>query len=208
MCCNYYYYYYYYYILYPFSYYTVVKFGQILVNDQLDALFSMYLFHASTCFEQQVLIIRRIKLCQYIWTIKARDSTRITAAEMKCVIKTAGCIWTDYDTNTETAKEIITPVLDKIQGYRRSCVRLVNRRHLKKLPLIINNTHQSQKERLRWSRGSVPAFSTQVRGFKPCRSRRTFKGEKTLSMPSFGGEVTPSVPCRRFAACKRTLNVP
>jgi hypothetical protein len=38
----------------------------ILVNDQLDALFSMYLFHASTCFEQQVLIIRRIKLCRYI----------------------------------------------------------------------------------------------------------------------------------------------
>jgi hypothetical protein len=38
----------------------------ILVNDQLDALFSTYLFHISACFEQQVLIIRRIKLCQYI----------------------------------------------------------------------------------------------------------------------------------------------
>ena len=38
----------------------------ILVNDQLDALFPMCLFHASTCFEQQVLIMRRIKLCQYI----------------------------------------------------------------------------------------------------------------------------------------------
>jgi hypothetical protein len=38
----------------------------ILFNDQLDSLFSMYLFHASTCFEQQVPIIRRIKLCQYI----------------------------------------------------------------------------------------------------------------------------------------------
>jgi hypothetical protein len=38
----------------------------ILVYDQRDALFSMYLFHASTCYEQQVLIIRRIKLCQYI----------------------------------------------------------------------------------------------------------------------------------------------
>jgi hypothetical protein len=25
-------------------------------------------------------------------------------------------------------------------------------------------------------------------------------------MPSFGGEVKPSVPCRRFAACKRFLN--
>jgi hypothetical protein len=26
-------------------------------------------------------------------------------------------------------------------------------------------------------------------------------------MPPFGGEVKPSVPCRRFAACKRSLNV-
>jgi hypothetical protein len=42
---------------------------------------------------------------------------------------------------------------------------------------------------------------TQVRGFKPGRSSRIFAGEKILSMPSFGGEVKPSVPCRRFAAC-------
>ena len=28
-----------------------------------------------------------------------------------------------------------------------------------------------------------------------------------LSMPSFGGEVKPSVPCRRFATCKRSLNL-
>jgi hypothetical protein len=27
-------------------------------------------------------------------------------------------------------------------------------------------------------------------------------------VPSFGGEVKPSVPCRRFAACKRTLQLP
>jgi hypothetical protein len=40
------------------------------------------------------------------------------------------------------------------------------------------------------------AFSTQVRGIKPGRSRRIFKGEKKiLSTPSFG-----------FAACKRSLN--
>jgi hypothetical protein len=32
-----------------------------------------------------------------------------------------------------------------------------------------------------------------------------FSGEKIHSMPSFGGEVKPSVPCRGFAACKRTL---
>ena len=66
---------------------------------------------------------------------------------------------------------------------------------------------------VRWSRGSVLAFSTQVRGFKPGRSRRIFKGEEILSTPSsggevkLGGEVKPSVPCRRFVACKRSLNV-
>ena len=45
----------------------------------------------------------------------------------------------------------------------------------------------------------------QVRGFKPGRSRRIFKGEKIISTPSFGGEVKPPVPCRTFAACKRSL---
>ena len=51
------------------------------------------------------------------------------------------------------------------------------------------------------------AFSTQVRGFKPGRSRRNFRTKKILRTPSFGGEVKPSVPCRRFAAYKRSLNV-
>ena len=60
--------------------------------------------------------------------------------------------------------------------------------------------------RLRWSRGSVLAFSTQVCGFKPGRSRRIFR-IKILSTPSFRGEVKLSVPCRRFAACKRSLNL-
>ena len=31
--------------------------------------------------------------------------------------------------------------------------------------------------------------------------------KKILSTPSFGGEVKPSVPCRKFTACKRSLNV-
>ena len=34
-----------------------------------------------------------------------------------------------------------------------------------------------------------------------------FQGEKILSTPSFGGEVKPSLPCRRFAAYKRSLNL-
>ena len=62
-------------------------------------------------------------------------------------------------------------------------------------------------ERLRWSTGSLLAFSIQVRWFKPNRSLRIFRGEKIISTPSFGGEVKPSVPCRRFAACERPLNL-
>ena len=50
------------------------------------------------------------------------------------------------------------------------------------------------------------AFGTQVRGFKPGRSRRNFQSEKNLSTPSFGREVKPPVPCLRFTACKRFLN--
>ena len=60
---------------------------------------------------------------------------------------------------------------------------------------------------LRWSRGRVLAFSTQVCGFKPCQSRRIFRAKKILSTPSFRGEVKPSVPCRRFAPCKTSLNL-
>jgi hypothetical protein len=52
---------------------------------------------------------------------------------------------------------------------------------------------------------SALAFGNQVRGFEPGRSRRIFRGKKFLSAPSFGGELKPSVPCRRFAACKRIL---
>ena len=64
-----------------------------------------------------------------------------------------------------------------------------------------------QRRRLRWSRGSVLAFGTQVGGLKPDRSRWIFQGEKILSTPSFGGEVKPSVPYLRFTACERSLNV-
>ena len=34
-----------------------------------------------------------------------------------------------------------------------------------------------------------------------------FLGRKNPQHASFGGEVKPSVPCRKFAACKRSLNL-
>jgi hypothetical protein len=44
-------------------------------------------------------------------TVKARDATRTSAAEMKYKRKTAGYTWTDDKTNTDIAKELnITPV--------------------------------------------------------------------------------------------------
>ena len=51
---------------------------------------------------------------------------------------------------------------------------------------------------------SLRYSGTQVCGFKPGRNRWIFTGVKFLSMPSSGGEVKESVPCPRFAACKRT----
>jgi hypothetical protein len=46
---------------------------------------------------------------------------------------------------------------------------------------------------------SVLASGTHDHGLKPGRSRQIFWGEKILSMPSFEGEVNPSVPRRGFA---------
>jgi hypothetical protein len=50
------------------------------------------------------------------WTIKTRDTRRITAAELKCMRKTTGYTWRDYKPNTEIAKQLnTTPVLVRIQ---------------------------------------------------------------------------------------------
>jgi hypothetical protein len=46
-----------------------------------------------------------------------------------------------------------------------------------------------------------PSLVPKIVGSKPS----DFSGEKLKIMPSFGGEVKPSVPCRRFTTCKRTL---
>jgi hypothetical protein len=50
----------------------------------------------------------------------------------------------------------------------------------------------------------VPKFA----GSNPAEAVGLLRAKKILSTPSFGGEVKPSVPCRRFAACTRTLSVP
>jgi hypothetical protein len=74
------------------------------------------------------------------WTIKARDSRRITAAEMKYMRRTAGYIWRDYKTNTQIGKELkITPILDKLLEYKRNWIQHVNRMPHNKLPRVMKH---------------------------------------------------------------------
>jgi hypothetical protein len=49
----------------------------------------------------------------------------------------------------------------------------------------------------------VPKFA----GSNPAEAVGFLRAKKIPSTPSFGGEVKLLVPCRRFAACKRSLNV-
>jgi len=49
----------------------------------------------------------------------------------------------------------------------------------------------------------VPKFA----GSHPAEAVGFLGRKKILSTPSFGGEIKPSVPCRSFTACKRSLNV-
>jgi hypothetical protein len=69
------------------------------------------------------------------WTIKVRDARRITAEEMKYMRRTAGYSWTDYKTNTQTAKELkITPIWDKLLEYKGNWIQHVNRMPRNRLP--------------------------------------------------------------------------
>jgi hypothetical protein len=53
--------------------------------------------------------------------------------------------------------------------------------------------YEGRAKRFRLSRGSVLTFRTQVRGFKPCRSRRIFQGEKKNPQHAFLREGSKAV---------------
>jgi hypothetical protein len=69
--------------------------------------------------------------------------TDITAAEMNSMRRTTGYTWTDHKTNAEIAKELnITPVLDKIQEYKRNWIHHVNRMPPRDYPVYRKTAHQ------------------------------------------------------------------
>jgi hypothetical protein len=73
------------------------------------------------------------------WTIKARDATRITAAEKK-YMRTAGYIWTDYKKNLQIAEELkITPILEKLLEYKSNWIQHVNRMPRNRLPRVMKH---------------------------------------------------------------------
>jgi hypothetical protein len=84
-------------------------------------------------------------------------------------------------------------------GCRRWLFHCFSLRTFRSVQILTNRVNQRRLRML--------VSGTQVRGFEPGRSRRIFQGEKILSMPSFGGEVKPSVPCRGFALCKWSLQI-
>jgi len=72
------------------------------------------------------------------WTINAKDARRITAAEIKYMRRTAGYTWTDHKTNTQIARELkLTPILDKLQEYKRNWIHHVNRMPRNRLPWVM-----------------------------------------------------------------------
>jgi hypothetical protein len=72
------------------------------------------------------------------WTIKARDASRISAAELKYMRTTARYTWADYKTNTQIANELkITPILDKLLEYKINLIQHVNRMPRNRLPRVM-----------------------------------------------------------------------
>jgi hypothetical protein len=66
---------------------------------------------------------------------------------MKYMRQTAGCTWRNYTTNRELAKELnITPVLDKMQHYRRNWMQHINRMPRNRLPRIMKK-RQTKRQR-------------------------------------------------------------
>jgi hypothetical protein len=57
------------------------------------------------------------------WTLREQDKSRITAAEMKFMRKTAKYTWQDHKTNQEIMKELKTnPVLEQINNYKEKWI--------------------------------------------------------------------------------------
>jgi hypothetical protein len=81
------------------------------------------------------------------WATKARDASRITAAEMKYTRRTAGYTRAGRKTNTEIARELnTTPILDRIYDHKKKWIQHVNRMPRGRLSRLQKNLHPKKKK--------------------------------------------------------------
>jgi hypothetical protein len=81
------------------------------------------------------------------WTIKPRDATRITAAEMNFMKVTEIHTLIYHKTNAEIAKELhLTPVLVTIQDNEKKWVQHINRMPRNRLPRLIKVVHPNKQK--------------------------------------------------------------
>jgi len=80
------------------------------------------------------------------WTIKARNGNGITETEIKYARKTTGYTETNCKTNRVCKGTRNTPVLDKIQEYRRNWLQHIDSMPRIRLPRIIKNTDKRTEE--------------------------------------------------------------
>jgi hypothetical protein len=67
-----------------------------------------------------------------VWTVKSKDKSRLTAAEIRFMRKTAKYIWRDHKTSEKIFK--VTSILDKIKSYKNDWIQHINRMPRSRLP--------------------------------------------------------------------------
>jgi hypothetical protein len=62
------------------------------------------------------------------WTLEEQDKSRITAAEMKFMMKTAKYTWQDHKRNQDIIEELkIQPVMEKLNNFKNKWIQHVRR---------------------------------------------------------------------------------
>jgi hypothetical protein len=91
------------------------------------------------------LVYTVILYCYTQWDGKHKKQQLIIRGS-QCAKRIINCsekkkdIWTDYETNTQIAKELkITPILDKLLEYKRNWIQNVNRMPRNRLPSVMKH---------------------------------------------------------------------
>jgi hypothetical protein len=72
------------------------------------------------------------------WTVKSKEKSRLTAAQIRFVRKTAKYTLRDHNTNEKILNELkVTSILEKITSYKSDWIKYVNRMPRSRLPNLL-----------------------------------------------------------------------